>query len=95
MTTLEGGLVLKLHDDWDGINTDYKVEVTVKTDSDYAKCPDTRRRMTESVVYLNQALVAFTSSTKKTGSLLTTKAELNAAVIAEITWIESKVIYIC
>ena len=79
MTTLERGLVLELDDDWDGINTDYKVEVTVKTDFDYAKCPDTRRSMTGSVVYPNQALVTFISSSQNTVSFLTTKAELNAA----------------
>ena len=43
MTTPERGLVLQLHGDSDGINTDYEFEVTVEMDSDYAKCLDTRR----------------------------------------------------
>ena len=80
-TTPERGLVLKPHGNWDRISMDYKFEVTVKTDSNYAKCPDTRRSITGSIVYLNGALVTFRSSTKKMVSLSTTKVELNAAVM--------------
>ena len=69
MTTPERGLVLKPHGDWDGISSGYKFEVTVKLDSDYAKCLDTRRSMTGSVVYLNGVLVMFRSSTQKMLSL--------------------------
>ena len=75
MTTQERGLVLKLYGNWDGISTDYKYEVILKTDSDYAKCPDTRRSITRSVVYLDGALVMFRSSTQKMVSLSTTKVE--------------------
>ena len=53
VTTPKRGLVLKPCGNWDGISTDYKFEVTVKTDSHYAKYPDTRRSITGSVVYLN------------------------------------------
>ena len=60
---------------------DYKFEVTVKTDSNYAKCPDTGQSMTGSVVYLNGAIVTFRSSTQKMVILSTTKAELNAEVM--------------
>ena len=81
VTTPEKGLVLKPYGDWDGISTDYKFQVTVKNDSDYAKCLDIKRSMTGSVVYLNGALVTFKSSTHKMVSLLTTKAELNVAVM--------------
>ena len=73
MITPERGLVLKLHSDWDGISTDYKFKVTVKTDSDYAKFPDTRGSVTESMVYLNGAPVMLRSSTQKLVSLSTTK----------------------
>ena len=62
MTIPERGLVLKPHGDGDGVNTDYEFEVTVKMDSDYAKYPNTRRSMRESVVYLNGVLVTFRSS---------------------------------
>ena len=48
------------------------------TDCDYAKCLDTRRSVTGSVVYLNEVLVTFRSSTQKMHSLLTTEAELYA-----------------
>ena len=81
VTTPQRRLVLKLHGDWDGINTDYEFESMVKTDSNCTKCSGTRRIMTGSVVYLNWALVTFKNSTQKMVSLLTTKAELNAAVM--------------
>ena len=74
-------LVLKPYGYWDGIIIGYKFEVMVRKDSDYAKCTDTRRSMTKSVVYLNGVQVTFRSSTMKMVSLLTTEAELNAAVI--------------
>ena len=79
--TPERGLVLKPYGNWDGISTDYEFKVTVKTDSDYTKCLDTRRSVTESVVYLNEVPITFRSSTQKTVSLLTNKAKLNAAVV--------------
>ena len=81
MITSERGLVLKPYGDWDGISTDDIFEVTVKMDSDYAKYLDTKRWMIGSVVYLNGAQVTFRSSTQKTFSLLTIKAELNAEVM--------------
>ena len=37
VTTPERGLVLKPYGEWDKFSTDYKFEVTVKTDSNYAK----------------------------------------------------------
>ena len=81
VTTPERGLVLKPCGDWDGISMDYEFEVTVKMDSDYAKCPDTKRSIIVSVVYLNAAQVTFRSSTQQRVSLLATKVELNAAVM--------------
>ena len=85
MTTPERGLVLKPpvlkpHGDWDGISMDYEFEVTIKTASNYAKCPDTRS-VTGSVVYPNGVLVMFRNSTQKMVSLSTTKVELIAAVM--------------
>ena len=64
-TTPERGLMLMPFDKWDGIDTDYKFKVTVRTDSYYAKCPDTRKSMTGAVVYLNRVPVIFRSSTQK------------------------------
>ena len=81
VTTPERGLVLKPHGDWDRISMYYKFEVMVKPDSDYAKCPDTRRSITGSVMYLNGVPVTFRSSNQKTVSLSTTKKMLNAAVM--------------
>ena len=81
VTTPERRLVLKSYGDWDEISTNYKFQVMVKMDSNYAKCPDTRRIMTGSVVYLNGVPVTFRSSTQKMVSLLTTEEELNVAVM--------------
>ena len=81
VTTPERGLVLKPHVNWDGISTDYKFEVTVRTDSNYAKCPEMGKSITGSALFLNGMLVMFRSSTQKMVSLSTTKVELNAAVI--------------
>ena len=73
-------LLRKPYGKWDIIITDYKFKVIEKFDSNDAKCQDTRS-MTGSVVYLNGALVTFRNSNQKIVSLLTTKAELNVAVI--------------
>ena len=73
MATPERGLAITPHGDWYGISIDYKFEVTVKMDSNYTKCFDTRRSITRSVVYLNGASVIFRSSTQKMVSLSTTK----------------------
>ena len=54
--------VLKPYSNWDGISTDYKFEVMVKTHSDYPKCLDIRRSMTGNVVYLSRAKVTFGGS---------------------------------
>ena len=78
----ERGLFFKPYDNWDRVSTDYEFEVIVKMDSNYTKCQDTRRSMTGSVVYLNGALVTFRNSNQKMVSLLTTKAELNVAVMS-------------
>ena len=59
------GSGLKPHGNGDGISKDYEFELMVNTDSDNAKCPDTRRSITGSVVYLNRVPVPFRSSTQK------------------------------
>ena len=81
MTTPQTGLVLNLHGDWEGISMDYKFEVTVKKNFDYAKCLDRKKSISGGVVYLNGAPVMFRSSTQKMVSLSTTEAELNAVVM--------------
>ena len=53
ITTPVRGSLLKPYGDWDGISTDYKFEVTVKTDSDYEKFPGTKISMTGCEMLLN------------------------------------------
>ena len=55
----------KLFREWDGIDTDCKFKVVVRTDSDHAKCPVMRRGLIGIVVYLNRALVTFKISLRK------------------------------
>ena len=75
VTTPETGLLLKLFGEWDRIYKGYEFEVIVKTDSDCAKCLNTRRSMTGSVVYLNGMPVTFRRSTQKTVSLLMSEVD--------------------
>ena len=74
-------VVLKLYGNCNGISTDYKFEVMVRMDSDYAKYLDTRISMTGRVMYPNGAPVTFRSSTQKMVSFSSTEVELNAAVM--------------
>ena len=60
---------------------DYKFEVTVKKNFDYAKCLDRKKSISGGVLYLNGAPVMFRSSTQEMVNLSTTKVELNAAVM--------------
>ena len=59
------------------------MELVQITNLKLQKMLDARRSMTESVVYLNGVLVMFRSSIQKTVSLLSTKAELNVAVMGK------------
>ena len=81
VTTPEREVVLKPHGDWEGISKGCQFELTVKMDSDYAKCLDTKRSMTVKVVYLHRVSVMFRRSHQKIMSLSTIKAELNATVM--------------
>ena len=81
VTTPEKGFTIKPFHQWDRINTDYKFEVMVRTDSDYVKCLDMERSMTGSVMYLNGAPVTYRTSTWKMVRLSMTEAELNSEMM--------------
>ena len=68
--TPERGLLLAPVDVWDG-KKGYKFKVWGKSDSDYAKCPDTRRSVTGCCVFLNDSPMTFKSAMQRTVSLST------------------------
>jgi hypothetical protein len=77
--TVEQGLVLKPNRKWDG-SRNHKFVISGRLDSDYAKKPKDRRSVSGHVVYLEGAPAMFKSSTERTVSLSTTKAETYAGV---------------
>jgi hypothetical protein len=68
------GLVLKPNRKWDG-SCSHKFIISGCLDLDYDKEPNNRRSILGHVVYLEGAPVMFKSSTERTVSLSTTKAE--------------------
>ena len=72
------GLTLKPEGTWDG-SKDYAFVISGRSDSDYAKCPTTRRSATGYRVFLNGTPVAFKSATQKRAATSVCEAELYAA----------------
>jgi hypothetical protein len=77
--TLPAKLVLKPNRKWDGSQS-HKFIISGCSDSDYAKEPKDRCSISGHVVYLEGAPAMSKSSTEKTVSLSTTKAETYAGV---------------
>ncbi len=77
---VEQGLVLEPNRKWDG-SQNHEYVISGSLDLDYAKEPKDRRSVLVHVVYLEGASAMFKSSTDKTVSLFTTKAEAYAGVI--------------
>jgi hypothetical protein len=77
--TVEQGLVLEPNRKWDG-RQNHEFVISGCLDSDYAKEPKDRRSVLGHVVYLEGAPAMFKSSTERTVSLSTTKAETYAGV---------------
>ena len=73
------GLELKPNGIWDG-DPEHEFVITGFSDSDYAKCPDTRRSVMGLVVYLDGAPVAVGSNGMKSVALSVTKGEQAAGV---------------
>ncbi len=68
------GLVIKSNRKWDG-SCGHKFVISGRSDSDYAKEPNDRHSALGHLVYLEGAPAMFNSSTARTVSLSTTKAE--------------------
>jgi hypothetical protein len=77
--SLDYGLVIKPNRKWDGSRS-HKFVISGSLDSKYAKEPNDRHSVLGNVVYLEGAPAMFKSSTERTVSLSTTKAETYAGV---------------
>ncbi len=66
--------------EWDG-SRDFEFTIGGRSDLDYTKDPQTRKRVSGGRVLLNGAPVTFRSSTQKTVALFVTEAELYATVL--------------
>ena len=77
--TPERGLVIKPNCRWNG-SRDFEFEVTGISDSDYAKCPSTRKSVTGFSVFLCGAVVTTKSKMQPVVALSVTEAETIAAV---------------
>ena len=78
--TPERGLVLRPSGEWDGKDRSFQFVIRGRSDSNYATDPETRKSVTGTVVYLNDAPIMFQSVTQKTVTLSVTEAELTACV---------------
>ena len=65
---------------WDGKDKSFKFRVSGKSDSDYAKCPVTRRSVSGYSAFLEEAPVTVKSTMQKIVALSVTEAEMVAAV---------------
>eukprot|EP00804_Cyclotella_cryptica_P002709 CCRYP_009620-RA/>CCRYP_009620-RA protein AED:0.39 eAED:-0.09 QI:0/0/0/0.5/1/1/2/0/355 len=72
------GLVLKPTSVWDGKDKNFKFKIRGRSNSNYATDPESRRSITGTVVYLNDAPIVFSSATQKHVTLSVTEAELAA-----------------
>ena len=72
--------MLKPSGKWDGKEKNFKFKIQSKSDLNYATDPESRRRITGTAVYLNDASMAFSSVTQKHVTLSATQAELAAIV---------------
>ena len=79
VSTPNRGWLLKPNRKWDG-SKDFEFEVSGCSDSNYAKCPDTRRSVSGYSAKLEGVPISAKSSTQKIVALSVTEAELFAAV---------------
>jgi hypothetical protein len=78
--TAARGLVLKPIGNWDGKDTSFRFKICGCSDSNYSTDAEIRRSVMGTVVYLNDAPIAFSSVTQKHVTLSVTEAELAAVV---------------
>lgn len=78
VSTKNRGLMLKPNKRWDG-SRDFEFEITGKSDSDFAKCPETRRSVSGWTALLNGAPYVRKSKMQRFVTLSVTEAECVAA----------------
>ena len=74
------GWKLKPERAWNGVNKDFEFRITGMSDSDYAKCPTTRRSVSGYTTFLEGAPVTVKSAMQKVVALSVTEAETIAGV---------------
>lgn len=79
--TPERGLTIEPNGKWDG-SRQYQFVISGKSDSDYAKCPTTRKSISGFRVFLDDAPVIFKSATQKRAATSVCEAELYAGYAA-------------
>ena len=77
VATAERGLFMKPNAVWDG-NPDFEFEIEGWSDSNYAKCPITRRSVSGYSTFLNGCPVTMKSQMQKTVKLSVTESELDS-----------------
>ena len=80
VATPKRGWFLKPERVWDGKDKNFKFRISGQSDSDYAKCPVTRRSVSGYSAFLEGAAVTVKSAMQKIVSLSVTEAEMVAAV---------------
>jgi hypothetical protein len=75
VSTKDKGLMLKPNKRWDPKDKDFEFEITGKSDSDFAKDPETRRSVSGWAAFLNGAPYARKSKMQKFVTLSVTEAE--------------------
>lgn len=73
------GLTLKPEGKWDG-SRDFLFTISGRSDSDYAKCEDTRKSVSGYRVLLNGAPIVFKSATQKRAAQSVSEAELYGGI---------------
>ena len=80
VATPKRGWFLKPERVWDGKDKNFKFRISGQSDSDYAKCPVTRRSVSGYSAFLEGAAVTVKSAMQKIVSLSVTEAEIVAAM---------------
>ena len=80
VATSKRGWLLKPKRKWDGIDKEFKFVIRGQADSDYAKCPVTRRSVTGCATYLEGAPITVRCVMQKVVALSVTEAETMSAV---------------